>query len=56
MITIIISIEAMGKQCNGKRQAQLEKQADAADMSALFCYIDFWSVDVIFVETVQNGY
>ena len=54
MIAIIISIEAIWEN-NGKRQAQLEKQADAADMSALFCYIDFWSVDVIFVETVQNG-
>ena len=36
MIIIIISIEAMGKQCNGKRQAQLEKKADAADTSVLF--------------------
>ena len=37
--------------------AQSEKRIDTADKSVLlfsFCCANFWSVDVVFVKTVQN--
>ena len=41
-----------------KVMAQSEKRTDTADKSVLFfsfCSANFWSLDVVFVKTVQNA-